>query len=285
MSYEIIYDKQFIKVKENLFVPILLAGSSNCFDWSEKGNERRSRSWFPWSSQKQVLWTKEELLADAESVRAGLVEAYGSREDDPYDDKQFGYFSAMQVNGKRNTTYGNFKGLFITGCAKALTVEELRGEGVAITLSTPWAGGQFEINSGLKRYSDVAKSGEHLIEIYELLVEYLKGTDYKPYIEYSGMFDETPKWIRKKYFPTSKKKKVLTKVKEFWTVGMLYEGDEKPYHYLSKFTSRRVHYAGYPYLKYRTEKEAQARCNRSKRGGYDFKLVPWKVEKDCEVYI
>ena len=30
MSYEIIYDKQFIKVSEDKFVPMILTGSNNC---------------------------------------------------------------------------------------------------------------------------------------------------------------------------------------------------------------------------------------------------------------
>lgn len=60
MSYEIIYDRQFIRTTRGI-IPMILSGSNNCteFTWDARGrtHERRERRWWAWVPGK--LMTKD----------------------------------------------------------------------------------------------------------------------------------------------------------------------------------------------------------------------------------
>ena len=66
MSYEIIYDKNFIKVeqenKETVYCPMIYAGSNNCYEHSYNGRERRARDWSPFThiTKGKLLATKKK---------------------------------------------------------------------------------------------------------------------------------------------------------------------------------------------------------------------------------
>jgi hypothetical protein len=139
MSYEIIYKKQFIKaVKENktVYVPMIEAGSSNCF---EVVTNRRSRNWF---CDTNILnggyyGTKEEMLNNAEKFKQALIDRNTEYKKeyndwDTYNDKSFGWFAgiAIGVANTAKTTFGQYKGIYSDGCKKAVTVEELKQAGI-----------------------------------------------------------------------------------------------------------------------------------------------------------
>ena len=72
MSYEIIYDKQFVKLeredKPTVFIPMIYGGSNNCFDITYdrlgRRRERRERSWFSfdWVCDGAKYDTMEAML-------------------------------------------------------------------------------------------------------------------------------------------------------------------------------------------------------------------------------
>jgi len=135
MSYEIIYDKQFVKVNDKTFIPMILAGSNNCYEWSPSGKERRARSWwnFSYLLGGKLAGSLEGMLKIQENYREGLLERHGEE----YDDNSFGYYSSLSINGGGcNATYGQYTGISKTGCAKALTVEQLANEYVHLHIST-----------------------------------------------------------------------------------------------------------------------------------------------------
>ena len=131
MSFEIIYDKQFIKVSETEFIPMILGGSNNVYEFSNNGKERRSRSWFSLRIGNGLVVTRDEMIKYCEETRNNIIVSNEERINDDwyeeYDDSEFGYWSSIAINGRstRQTTYGQFKGLFTTGCKKALTLEQL----------------------------------------------------------------------------------------------------------------------------------------------------------------
>lgn len=49
MSYEIVYDRQFIKTRRGI-IPCFLYGSNNCYEITYKGREVRERNWSNWSN-------------------------------------------------------------------------------------------------------------------------------------------------------------------------------------------------------------------------------------------
>ena len=289
MSYEIIYDKQFIKAEKEgkeVFVPMILAGSNNCYEWGN-GKERRARSWwaFTYHANGEFYATKEEFLKSCDEFRQGIIDRNNERPKDEwfdeYDDKSFGYWSSVAIGGStRNTTYGRYKGIFNTGCDKALSVEELAEENVEVVVkSYSYKDEGYEEHNKEKLY-EVATSGEHLIKILDEAKEYFKDTGISVQIDFSGMYENTPKWLRKKFFPKEKTRKEKEKVNEFYAITLN-----------GRYFVRMLKYGGYrysfnsPQKKFKTENEAQRFCNKmnKKYQRYDYDFEVEKIEDEAWV--
>ena len=98
MSYEIIYDKQFIKVRkdnQDLHVPMVLSGSNNCYEHSG----RRERSWFPFTLDVGLLGNVKDYVAYWENVREGIIERNKAEKRDEwhtkYSNDAFGYWTSI----------------------------------------------------------------------------------------------------------------------------------------------------------------------------------------------
>lgn len=70
MSYEILYNRQFLKTQDNKIIPIILHGSNNCYEYTWNGRERRERNWsicnMPYWCNYKIDFTPEELLKENE---------------------------------------------------------------------------------------------------------------------------------------------------------------------------------------------------------------------------
>lgn len=205
MSFSIIYDKQFIKVGEK-YLPIVLAGDSNVYktEWTNGRNiEKRTRDFYSFVHEQgeKFLYTEEELIAYAENHRNDLIKRNEENEysTDKYSDKSFGWFSGIAIGGRScaSTTYGNFKGVFTTGCKKALTVEQL----------LEFKGGSFmvDFHSFNHKFSSTARSTKELLEVIEQALEYERINNDRVYVSIYLREDEL-KWVRREFFPTAKKK-------------------------------------------------------------------------------
>lgn len=70
MSYDIVYERQFIRLPDNRIIPLILVGSNNVTEphWvGAKCSERRARDWSIFFSAKGVAWTEDELRALVQS--------------------------------------------------------------------------------------------------------------------------------------------------------------------------------------------------------------------------
>lgn len=292
MSYTIIYDKQFIKVKEDLFVPMTLAGANNCTEMSPNGGERRERSWSGWFWSDGILFSEAKMLELNEERRKEVIENNNKRERDSwfeeYTDNRYGYWVGLSIGGADRshiTSFASLQNLIKTGCRKALTVEQLADSGVSVWVSTPWVWDGIEKVHGLKPLGKVAKSGEDLMELYDLVVEYLKGTKLSPTITFSGIHDETPTRLRKKYFPRKAKAKKLVTVPHTFAIEIFKDGERLGrLHRFSRGGSFTYHYSGGG-KRYVTEAEAirRAKIANSKRSNCEFKVE--KVEGEREVWM
>ena len=208
MSYEIIYDKQFIRVSEDKFVPMILTGSNNCYDY----NNRRARSWWAYNINNKVVLTQNEMVEYAKSVRQGIIDRNNSRERDEwyeaYDDKSFGYWSSIAINGStRNTTYGQFEGIFKTGCSKSLTIEQLIDENVSVVVENTYYTSKMQEEYGIEPFSRVVTSGQELIDAISECNELFKDTPIQATVNFGYMSEEKPKYLRRKYFSKPRKEK------------------------------------------------------------------------------
>jgi len=252
MSYEIIYDKQFIRVSEDKFVPMILTGSNNCYDY----NNRRARSWWAYNINNKVVLTQNEMVEYAKSVRQGIIDRNNSRERDEwyeaYDDKSFGYWSSIAINGStRNTTYGQFEGIFKTGCSKSLTIEQLIDENVSVVVENTYYTSKMQEEYGIEPFSRVVTSGQELIDAISECNELFKDTPIQATVNFGYMSEEKPKYLRRKYFSKPRKEKERIEVDKYYTI--LVNG-----RYLAKHTRGGYTYSYYsPQLKYATKNEAE----------------------------
>jgi hypothetical protein len=277
MSYEIIYQKQFIKaVKEDktVYVPMVEGGSSNCF---EVATNRRSRSWFcdTFILDGENYGTKEQMLNKAEELKKELIERNEiNKKEYPgwnsYDDKSFGYFAGIAI-GTANTgktSFGQFKGIYKTGCDKALTIEELKDIGISTIVYVSLFDYKEFKEKGLEEFYIRVETSEELIKVIDEKKEYLKGTDYRLSIKFQG-WDGNFKKARSRFKKNANKKKEWTYVDSFYvlenSVGFFVKNTKSGYRYTPS------HSIGCK--KFASKKEAEAFKRKMKNGEI------WEVKK------
>ena len=279
MSYEIIYDKQFIKVSKDKFVPMILAGSNNCTEFTN-GRERRERSWFPYRINGNIIVTKEEMLEFADNKRNSIITDNNGRERDSwweeYRDEKFGYWLGLAIGGScSSTTFGQFKGIFKTGCDKALTIEQLNDSGVSVVVRNGYYSSEERDKLGIPSFYKMVYSSIQLEKAIDEFEEIFKGTNQIPYISFNGMGDNTPKYLRQKHF----KKDTIVKEKKEIKVNHYFSIIAPNNAWFVKRTKYGYKYTHYPYLRFMTEKEAQRKL---KVLGVGYKIE--RIEKEYTFY-
>jgi hypothetical protein len=273
MSYDIFYDKQFVKVpqenKEDLFIPMVLAGSSNCYDL----NDRRERSWFNFGFllNNKLAGTQEQMLAKQAETRANKIEQY-----EDYKDSSFGYFTSLSIGGGGcNATYGQYLGITKTGCKKSLTVEQLREEGIGLHIRTPRYGNADEVleEKGIAPLSFSPKTTQDLINFLENIAPKYEDITVLS-ADFSGMFDEAPTRLRRKYFPTKKAEKQEIKSSIGYTIEAKKDGGPIGYLYSYKggsfrYSQHKDHF-GKQFL---NKKEAQKLADKMNKRRSDCKFT------------
>lgn len=284
MSYEIIYDKQFIKVSENIYVPIILQGSNNCYEYSASGRERRSRSWYSQNINGKILLSLDEMLDYCNDIRESIISRNEEREKDEwyeeYQDKNFGYWCSLAINGStRNTTFGQFKGIYITGCKKALTFEQLKEEFITVYVKNSYCSSKELEKYGIKSYNKSVSTTEELINAIDECNEILKHTNLMAQVEFGYINENTTKRLRQKYFGKQKsKEKKLIEVDKFFTITI--DGN-----YLAKHTKRGYKYSYSPFIRIASEEEAKRKVNlfKSKRSYYEYKVE--EIKEKARLYV
>ena len=110
MSYEIVYNKQFLKI-DGKIIPLTLHGSSNCYEPLPNGRQRREREWnaiYIGGSNKPIAATEAEIMKEIESCCDGGE-----------------YQEHFMQNGKWIDDKGLIR-FFQNGIKNAKTIEELK---------------------------------------------------------------------------------------------------------------------------------------------------------------
>jgi hypothetical protein len=77
MSYEIVYNRQFLKI-DGKIIPLALYGSNNCTEY-HNGRERREREWYSmyFNAGNQIIAvTEEEILNTIQSYTGGKYQQH-----------------------------------------------------------------------------------------------------------------------------------------------------------------------------------------------------------------
>ena len=147
MSYDIIYNKQFVKLRRTgEVIPMLLAGPSNCFEIGFRGrNGRRVRNWEPiryYNRKGKISEKPEHILKslNAELRRQTREHLAYQKANYPKEEwvkpadihNRFGYYASIAVGSGHcgGTSWPLYRSQFANGIRNALTIEELDKLGV-----------------------------------------------------------------------------------------------------------------------------------------------------------
>jgi len=277
MSYEILYNKQFIKVEDNKFIVMVETGSNNCYDVGGRGRGRRARSWYAdkWMMEYKQFASKEEILSKIESVRAEKIESGNasaeSYKDDSYiyDDKNFGWHMGVTIYGKRcgTTTFNDYKNFYLTGIKQAMTIEELLERDVKVNIHLYFYKKEDVTKLDLKIKPDVTiTSTQHLLDTLAEWREYYNQCTDRIHIGYESDWRvEQLKKYRAKLKP--KKDRQYKTVNEFYVL-------ESETGYFVRNTAR-----GYKYSPYNSggkafiDEKSAARFQKRMRNKDIFKIT------------
>jgi len=279
LSYEIIYGKQFVKLRRTKeVIPMLLAGSNNCFDVPDyqhpKG--RRARDWSNdrYYNRKGKISEKPDVILrnlDAE-LRRRITERY-HKEDKPADIRNhFGYYASIAVGGGHcgDTSWSLYRSQYANGIKNALTVEELAKLGVTLYFHTVTF--REDSTDGIPASVDLKTEQEYFIELKKWRA-WQDGNGKSFWLSFRPHNDELV--IKRLREPKRKKPREKTRVEQdhFFVLTDGYNG-------LLKYTSR-----GYRYSfskgggkRFRTEKEAETYRQRILKNNR-YKADIWKVKR------
>lgn len=165
MSYEIIFDKQFIKVKDKL-LPFIYGGSTNCTELTSSNRQRIARDWFIWSvTNNSILSTEKEMLDSADET----LKIFNENCEDGMDylKKTFGSYLGLAIGSRQNSpNFNQFKNIFKNGCSKAIDIETLVRNYGYLSISTMRYAGEKLKEANLEPFNIVIKTEEEFLSVY-----------------------------------------------------------------------------------------------------------------------
>jgi len=267
MSYDIIYGKGFVKLTEDGFIPIIVTGSSNCYEYvysSRGNNQRRERNfsnWGEWSGgQSKVFLTRKDI-----EDKLKIWDEDVRRTNQRYKDEGIGVDSdptridgLFKYGGKTFTMRG-FKAFIKNGIETAKTIEELSDAGLTLKVCA-YKYHQPIIIEGFP------KTTKEFFEIYAKVKEYCeKNEGYQIDITYINSVD----YVLKK-FKVSRKRTYINKseLKEYFIIRNNNTG-----YYYSRGTKKGLYWTtckGFSRI-YKTEKDAEKSMTRIKNRFFSYR--------------
>lgn len=303
MSYDIMYDKQFVKLPDNNFIPMILSGCNNLIEYSNSWRGGRGRCSRDWYAHEYVMGHKffasgEAILKNTQRIIDECVESHANVKKD-YETKiytedevkeSFGYFLGLAIRtqntGKCTATM--FYNFYKNGIRDAMTIEELDKIGIHVNFNVSDFGYTFSLPIPEWNHSNII-STEQFFKVIKEVEDYKKNCvvtnkdgkkeEVYVHIRFNGsdrMVSDKLKRNRKnsKKKPTGYKD---VKVDHFFTLKN-HNG------YLWKYTANGYKYSySYPQKHYLTEKEAETFKEYLLRTG-KLEAESWNVTKYIQEY-
>lgn len=282
MSYEIIYGKQFVKLRHTReVIPMILAGSNNCFDYPSYGHSRgrRARDWSnaPWYNRKGKRLSEKPdiILKNLDADLNKYIRNRNNKEDKPSDIRNyFGYYASVAISGRgtRGTSWNAWRSQFINGIKNALTIEELDKLGIHLYFNTITM--QDEPTDGIPQSVDIMTEPQYFTELTKWRAwQNSNGNGKSFWLGFHPYnIDEVLRRLREPKRKTPREKSTVEQ-DHFFVLTDGYCG-------LVKYVRR-----GYRYShnkdcgkRFRTEKEAEAYRQRLLKEAR-YKADIWKVER------
>lgn len=247
MSYEIVYNKQFLKI-DGKIIPLTLCGSSNCYESLLNGRQRREREWnaiYIEKSNNSIAATEAEIMKEIESYCGGE------------------YREHFMQNGKWVDDKGLIR-FFQNGIKNAKTIEELK---------------EYYFFMGMYGYFSIWEEMDNTIENR---VEINSSDDLRKFLEAAqnridNRADKEGVYICLKYYNekfeprVKQERKAKERLTDYFAIKI---GNRD--NYLVKLTSRRIRHTSLCNLtkQFKTEKEANKYMEKLKEKGFtcDFSV-------------
>ncbi len=280
MSYDIVYGKCFVKLNEDSFIPIIVYGSSNCYEYtySSRGNtQRRERgfsNWGQWNGgQSKEIVTRSDVenklkIWDEDVRQTNLrykEQGIGVNSDPTRIDGLFKY-------GSKTFTMKGFKLFIKHGIKTAKTIEEIREAGLSLKVRA------YKYNQPII-VEDYPKTTIEFFEIYAKAKEFCKENEgYRIDIYFTNTVD----YVLKK-FKVGRKRTYVNKseLKEYFIIRNNNTG-----YYYSRGTKKGLYWTtskGFSNV-YKTQKDAEKSVTRIKNRFFSYRgdniLEILKVDND-----
>jgi len=133
MSYSIFYDKLFVKLSDDKYIFMALAGDNNVYRWNNNYTRQvRSRDWqsLTYVLNGDIIGNLKDVEATCGDDLVRYVERYKDEATEAEIKKRWGYYTALKFYKRSGLTYGNYVGFYKTGIEQAKTIEELAKENI-----------------------------------------------------------------------------------------------------------------------------------------------------------
>jgi hypothetical protein len=212
MSYDIIYNRAFIKVDENRTIPFLLMGSSNLFE-SSGSNTKRVRSWCNMRFN-DIIETNDNILKGVDDHKERIIERHPNEVDAI--NKNFSWYSGVRFYGNIGTSFTKYKNYFINGIKRAKTIEEYKSLNIQFYVHVySWNKVEDFHNKNIEYKEDVyITDTNHLIETVKEFSDYYFPLGYSVYIQGIGLREKDNRLIK----PKVKKSKTVLTLDEVYSI-------------------------------------------------------------------
>ena len=288
MSYDIIYARQFIKVDTNegeQFIPFVLTGSSNVYETTYSGRERRARDWWNWRhyTGNKHYATLETMLNICENDLQEYIKQYSEYTAEEIR-KRFNSFIAIQNNTQKGSSFEDWKRFFINGCKNAITVEQLVETGNYISVVTGYVyhSEEEKVMKGKDRFHKIAKTNDELLNAMKEAEEYHKDLGVGFQLKLS-LFNDINAYhkLRRKLFPQkSRKNRERIPTNHYFVIHI------ENYGYFARKTKYgfKYSYSENGGKRYLTEKQAQRKMkDLEHKIGYQMSVK--KIDTEYTVYL
>ena len=282
MSYHILYEKQFVKIAEDKYIPMMLGGDNNVWEAGKGNKDKRCRNWYnypwytdgnPYASKAEIMKKVDDILVSAKKSAAESGNS-GSKDEVNAEDN-FGWFEAIALGSRHtsNTTFRKYKNFILSGIKNSLTLEQLKEAGVKLQLGGGYGSDipAVDINS----IDDIDAYNNSLPEEKTLYFHFVTCTGWR---NYERVLDNIKAYRRKINPPKPKKEKVAVKLDKFYTLS-------NSNGYLVKYVRNGFRYNGYSPCQakiFETEKIAQKYADKLIKD-HKYKADEWKVTLVNEV--
>jgi len=242
MSYEIVYNRQFLRIDDKI-IPLVLYGSNNCTQY-RNGRERRERDWYSMyfnGGNQMITATEDEILNTIQKYTGGEYQEHFMRNSKCVDDKGLIRF-------------------FNDGIKKAKTIEELKEEYFFTGLNgyfSIWKGMENTIENRVSIYSS-----EDLRKFLINCQERINKADQE--IVYICLH-----YMNEEFKPrVTKQKTTKERLTDFFAIKVFDK------YYLTQLTAKRIKYTTLCHLtkQFKTEKEANRYLEKLVEKGFNSQL-------------